>query len=536
MSLFSRLIDRRSMEGSNLSNPAAWLNRWLGGTPTASGVQVGVTRSLRVVAVYACVRILAETLGSLPLHLYRRLPGGGKEEATDHPLYSLMHDAPNTEMTSMEFRETGMGHAALRGRSYAQIVFGNDGRPVELIPIHPDRIRVGRERTTRRLVYPYDPPDGGARRVFDAEEILHVRGLGSDGLEGYSPITLAREALGLTIAMEEHGARFFANSATPTGIIEHPGVLGEDAYKRLRDSFAEKYEGLRNSSKPILLEEGVKWQAIGIDHENAQFLESRKFQLSEIARLFRVPPHMIADLDKATFSNIEQQSLEFVIHTMLPWLVRHEQRYNARLLLPSERQEYFFELNIDGLLRGDLKSRYEAFQIGRQNGWLSTNDIREMENQNPVPGGDDYVMQMQFVPLDQLGAVTQSKAAPVRDATPARDLRSILLPSLNAACARAVRKETKALAALGKRGLPASELAQFYAEHRRYLADTIGPAFEGAGCAGAMPAFVAEICTESERLADAARSDPSALTNLLTHWETSRAADIGKRAADLLPN
>jgi len=524
MSLMTQLVQRR-----NIASPPAWLVDWFGGAPAATGVRVNAARAIQIVAVFACVRILAETIGALPLHLYRRLPTGGKEKATDHPLYWLMHDAPNQEMTSMELRETSMGHNALRGNSYAQIIFGGDGRPAEIIPLHPDRVRPERSRVSQRLAYFYNPPDASRERTFQPDEILHIRGLGGNGISGYDPITLAREAFGLSIATEEHGARFFANGSTPTGILEFPQALKDQAFKRLRESFAEKYQGLQNSHKPIILEEGGKWQSIGINHENAQFLETRKFQTTEIARMFRIPPHMIADLEKATFSNIEQQSLEFVIHTMLPWLTRHEQRYNRALLLPSERAEFFFELNIDGLLRGDIKSRYEAFQIARQNGWLSVDEIRAMENMNPLPdgkGGDIYTMQSSFVPLDMLGKSAKPAAAEA--------IRTALIPALTAACLRTVRKESKALASLHKRGLPVSELAQFYVEHRACIAEHVGPVFEGAGQPARAKTFADDVCAESPRLCEATRNSTADFSALTATWDQSRGSQISNRAMALL--
>lgn len=527
MSLVSRLVERRASEQTLISNPVAWLLDWFGGGPTATGVRVNADRALRIVAVYACVRILAETIGALPLHLYRRLSNGGKERATDHPNYSLMHDSPNREMTSMEFRETGMGHNGLRGNSYSQIVFRGDGRPDELIPLHPDRTKPERLKNDE-LVYLYTPPNGGRQKTFRADEILHIRGLGGNGIVGYDPITLAREAMGLAIATEEHGARFFANGTTPAGVLQYPNELKDDAFKRLRDSWADKYQGLQNSSKPLILEDGATWQGIGINHENAQFLETRKLQITEIARLFRIPPHMIADMEKATFSNIEQQSLEFVIHTMLPWLTRHEQRYNRTLLLPGERGEYFFELNIDALLRGDIKSRFEAYKIARDTGWANVDEIRAKENMNPLPegkGGDTYTMQSSFVPLDMLG----------KNMKPATEgVRAALMPALAAACLRAVRKESKALASLHKRGLPVSELAQFYVEHRGYLAEAVGPVFEGLGRRDNVRAFADEICTESQRLVEATRNSPETFTTLAANWETTRGTQLSQRAIALL--
>lgn len=383
---------------SGLSNPDPWLIAAFGGPMTATGIRVNADTAMRLTAVYSAVRILAETIATLPLIVYRRTENDGKERATDYFLYPLLHDQPNEEQTSVEFREMLQGHLALRGNAYAQID-RKMGRPARLVPLHPDRVEVRREKG--ELVYKVNPTNGPAyflRR--SAGEIMHLRGLSSDGVTGLNPIELFREAMGLGLAYEEYSGRLFGNGANINGVLETPQAMSDEALKRFRKLWQENYGGVGNAGKTAILEQGMKWQAIGIAPKDAEFIVSRKFQVTEIARIFRVPPHMLADLERSTFSNIEHQSLEFVRDTIRPWLVRWEQALTRDLIPPEDRSEYFVEFLIEGLLRGDFKTRYDAYAIGRNNGWLSANDIRRMENMNPLPPeqGDVYLIPLNMVP------------------------------------------------------------------------------------------------------------------------------------------
>ena len=368
---------------------------------TNSGKTVNERTAMQTTAVYACVRILAETLASLPLHTYK-YTNSGKEKAIDHQLYYLLHDEPNPEMTSFVFRETLMSHLLLWGNAYAQIVRDRSGRVLALYPLLPDKMTV--DRDSRGQVFYQYQVDGGPV-TLKSDSVLHIPGLGFDGLIGYSPIAMAKNAIGMAIATEEYGAKFFANGANPGGVLEHPGVVKDP--KRIRDSWNAVYQGSGNAHRMAVLEEGMKFSPIGIPPEQAQFIATRKFQLNEIARIFRIPPHMIGDLEKSSFSNIEQQSLEFVKYTLDPWVVRWEQSMQKVLLLPSEKREYFVKFNVDGLLRGDYQSRMSGYAVGRQNGWLSSNDIRELENLNKIPeelGGDLYLINGNMTKLADAGA------------------------------------------------------------------------------------------------------------------------------------
>ena len=387
--------------------------------PSTSGKTVKEFTAMQTTAVYACVRILAETLAALPLQLYRFTPTG-KERVYDHPLYHILHDEPNPEMTSFIFRETLMSHLLIWGNAYAQIIRDGLGRVMCLYPLRPDKMQVARD-AGGTIFYLYTKTSDENPNVkpygqvpLKKEEVLHIPGLGFDGLVGYSPIAMARNAVGMTMACEEYGASFFANGASPSGVLEHPGVLKDPS--KVRDSWNAVYRGSNNAHKVAVLEEGMKYQQIGIPPEEAQFLETRKFQLDEIARLYRIPPHMIGDLDKSSFNNIEQQSMEFVKYTLDPWVVRWEQAMQRSLLLPEEKKRYFLRFNVNGLMRGDYESRMTGYSIGRQNGWLSANDIREMEDMNPVPaeeGGDLYLVNGSMTKLKDAGAFAGKNEASV---------------------------------------------------------------------------------------------------------------------------
>ena len=374
---------------------------------SSSGKSVNEKTALQTTAVYACVRILAETIASLPLHTYRYSPGG-KEKAQEHPLYHLLHSEPNPEMTSFVFRETLMGHLLLWGNAYAQIIRDGRGRVLGLYPLLPSKMLVN--RTDQGILYYQYEKDDRTHFLPDTE-VLHIPGLGFDGLVGYSPIAMAKNAIGMAIATEEYGAKFFANGASPGGVLEHPGVVKDPG--KIRESWNAVYQGSGNAHRVAVLEEGMKFQPIGIPPEQAQFLETRKYQLNEIARIFRIPPHMIGDLEKSSFSNIEQQSLEFVMYTLDPWVIRWEQAISRVLFSDSEKRQYFVKFNVDGLLRGDYQSRMNGYAVGRQNGWLSANDIRELENLNrisPELGGDLYLINGNMTKLADAGIFAQNKS------------------------------------------------------------------------------------------------------------------------------
>lgn len=405
MGLFSNIFKARDKPkdrttGSNYSF-------FFGGT--TSGKPVNEHTAMQMTAVYSCVRILAEAVAGLPLHLYKYTASGSKEKALSHPLYFLLHDEPNPEMSSFVFRETLMTHLLLWGNAYAQIIRNGKGEVIALYPLMPNRMSVDRDYSGA-LYYTYTrysdeaPTMNGMTVTLRPSDVLHIPGLGFDGLVGYSPIATAKNAIGMAIACEEYGAKFFANGAAPGGVLEHPGTIKDP--QKVRDSWNAAYQGSSNSHRVAVLEEGMKYQSIGISPEQAQFLETRKFQINEIARIFRVPPHMVGDLEKSSFSNIEQQSLEFVKYTLDPWVIRWEQAISRSLLRPDEKKLYFAKFNVDGLLRGDYVSRMNGYATARQNGWMSANDIRELENLDRIPpelGGDLYLINGNMTKLADAG-------------------------------------------------------------------------------------------------------------------------------------
>ena len=406
MGMFSGLF--RSRDKPQNSTAGTAYSFFLGGT--TSGKTVTERSAMQMTAVYSCVRILAEAVAGLPLHLYRYNADGGKEKAIDHPLYLLLHDEPNPEMSSFVFRETLMTHLLLWGNAYAQIIRNGKNQVVALYPLMPNKMSVDRDENGKLYYTYYRGSDEAIRDrqyavKLQPSDVLHIPGLGFDGLVGYSPIAMAKNAIGMAIACEEYGAKFFANGAAPGGVLEHPGTIKDPA--RVRESWQHTFGGSGNANKIAVLEEGMKYTPIGISPEQAQFLETRKFQINEIARIFRVPPHMVGDLEKSSFSNIEQQSLEFVKYTLDPWIVRWEQSIMRSLLLQSEKKEYFVKFNLEGLLRGDYQSRMNGYAIARQNGWMSANDIRELENQDRIPaeeGGDLYLINGNMLPMANAGA------------------------------------------------------------------------------------------------------------------------------------
>ena len=406
MSIFSGLF--RSRDKPQNRTAGSSYSFLFGGS--TSGKAVTERTAMQMTAVYSCVRILAEAVAGLPLNLYHYLPDGGKEKSYDHPLYRLLHDEPNPEMSSFVFRETLMTHLLLWGNAYAQIIRNGKGEVVALYPLMPNRMTVDREENGQ-LYYSYNrssdeaPTMNGSTVILKPSDVLHIPGLGFDGLVGYSPIAMAKNAIGMAIACEEYGAKFFANGAAPGGVLEHPGTIKDP--QRVREAWQSQFGGSGNSNKIAVLEEGMKYTPIGISPEQAQFLETRKFQINEIARIFRVPPHMVGDLEKSSFSNIEQQSLEFVKYTLDPWVIRWEQSIMRSLLSLEEKTQYFVKFNLEGLLRGDYQSRMNGYATARQNGWMSANDIRELENLDRIPtedGGDLYLINGNMLPLANAGA------------------------------------------------------------------------------------------------------------------------------------
>ena len=396
--------------------PSDWDDFWFEkqGYENSTGIDVTEDMSMTYSAVWSCVKVISEDLASLPLFVYKR-GENSKEKAPDHPLYWLLHDAPNKEMTAMQFRECLQGHLLLYGNAYAQIISDLRGRPQSIWPLDPARMTVTRQG--EEIVYEYRLPDG-TKELFSRDEIFHIAGLGYNGLIGLSPIAYHREAIGVGLSAQQFQGSTFKNGAFPTVALTHPApkAPNPEGRKNFREELSKEYAGRRNAGKILMLWEGMKAERLSMTMEDAQFIESRKFNRTEICAIYRVPPHKIMDLERATFSNIEQQSISYVIDAIRPWAVRWEQAINAKLLKGSGI--FFAEHSMDALLRGDISSRYAAYAIGRNWGWLSVNDIRQLENMNPVDGGE---MRLQPLNMAPLGSEPEPVPDPVAPDEPITD-------------------------------------------------------------------------------------------------------------------
>lgn len=397
----SGLFERRALklDASHPRDPAV-LDILGIGRESATGIAVDDRSALAMSAVWASIQVLCNAISAAPLIVYERQSPRGKRRAVDHHLYPLLHHRPNPEQTSAEWLSMMMVGLCTRGNGISQIVRDQADRARELWPLRPDRTRMARN-PAGKLVY-VTRLASGAEHAIPREDIYHVRGLSSDGLWGLSPIDAAREAIGLGLAHERYSARFFKNDARPGGVLEHPGNLSKDGFDRLKADWKNIHEGLDNTARVAILEEGMKFHDVGITPEAAEFVAGRNFQVRDIARFFNVPLHMIQDLERATFANIEHQSSGFVRYTMLPWFRRFEQRALADLLSPREQATHFVEFLVDGLERGDLQSRTSHYREMFGIGALSPNDIRSLENMNPREGGDEYFVPLNFAPSSQI--------------------------------------------------------------------------------------------------------------------------------------
>ena len=355
--------------------------------PSKSGVQITKDNAMNISGVYAAVKLLSDSISSLPIHLIKESKDK-KEKDYTNPLYKLVSKEPNKLMTSYTWRQIFMPHILLWGNAYAVIDWDKKTmRPKQLMPVHPSKVKV----EVKKGIAIYTIQLENKEIVVDQSNIVHFRGLG-DEIQGKSVIEYAKDNLGLGKAAEDFGSKFFSNGAAIGGIYEHPSQLSDKAYNNLQKSLERRAGGLSNSHKILILEEGMKFTTTSIPPNAAQFLETRKFSINDVARWFGVPPHMIADLERATFSNIEQQNLNFSQFSILPYVVLIEQELNRKLLREDEKESMYFKLNMDGLLRGDMQSRYTAYQIGIQNGIVNPNEVRRKEDLDAYEGGNDYFM------------------------------------------------------------------------------------------------------------------------------------------------
>jgi HK97 family phage portal protein len=359
-----------------------------GGATTSSGARVSENTAMKVNAVWSCVTFIADYVASLPKVTYKYLKPSGKEKAENFYLYDILHEHPNPWQNDYEFVETMTGHVLLWGNAYAEIQRDGAGRVTALWPLRPDRMRI--VILPDQLVYFYTVPNGSEQIL---REVFHLRGMGSDGIIGYSPIQYQRESIGLAFAEEEYRSRFFSNNASPGGVLQHPGRLGKEAADNLRRQWEQAHGGLSNSQRVAVLEEGIQWKQIGMPGKDMEFIEGRKYQKAEIAAMYHVRPYKIGLLEPGTvsYASIEQQAIDTHMETMRPWTIRWEKKFMS-LLTPAEQKNYFVKFNTDSVLRGDSKTRAENLRIWRENGIINANEWRDIEDMNVIDGvgGDDY--------------------------------------------------------------------------------------------------------------------------------------------------
>ncbi len=391
---------------------------WLGGgSNSATGLSVTPDSAMKVTAVFRAVNILAQTYASLPLGVYRLLDNGGKKRDRNHPLDQVITRRPNKWQTSFEWREMMSGHFALRGRCYSEIISTGGKANAELVPLHPDRVRAFRA-PDGKLAFEYTPIDGPSRIILQDEmHFMHGLATSQDGVTPLSPIGQCREAVGLAMATEEHGARLFGNGTRLGGVLKMPGHLKDDAARKgLLKSWKEAHSGLRNSGKTALLEDGLEWQALGMNNEDAQYIDTRVHQIAEIARIFGVPLHMLAELSRSTNNNIEHQGIEFVTHTIRPGAVRREEAMERDLLFGSSANTHCISFDLNGLMRGDSAARAAFYASGLAHGYKNRNEVRVAEGDNPsdAAGMDDYTVQQNMTLIQLLEALTNGAAKPAQ--------------------------------------------------------------------------------------------------------------------------
>lgn len=472
MSWLDFLKGRSKRSTTNAKDPHKWfVDWWTGGAKTSSGVSVNESSALTYTPFWAAVRVISGAVASLPLITYKRVAAGKERAPRDIP-YTLLHDRANPFMSAMKLRETLQNHALTYGNGYANIERDGGGRPIALWPLLPNR--TARKIDNGGLPYYEVYVPGDAIRVLPDDDVLHIYGLGFDGLSGYNVVRHHKEAIGLGMATKQYGAALFGNGAIPGGTLEHPEKLSDEAAKRLKVSWEAAHQGLDQSHRVAILEEGMKWNQTGISPEDAQCLETQKFSVDDIARIFNIPPHKLASMDRATFSNIEQQSMDFLTQTLYYWLRTWETECNSKLISPSKQGVLFVEHLVDGFLRGDLASRYAAYNVGRNGGWLNVNDIRGLENMNSIgPEGDIYLEPLNMRPAGSGG----NDAVPVPMPANTDDQRN-----LYEECWRGLlTKESKAIQRLAaKPDTLLSKGMRWYTDHQGHIYRVIEPALRAA--------------------------------------------------------
>ena len=452
-----------------------------GGMKTKSGSRVSEMNAMQLAVVWCCIKVLSEDTASLPLHLYRR-KGKGRDKATDQPLYRLLHDSPNPEMTAISFRETYMSHLLAWGNAYAEKEYGKGligkSQVVALWPITPNRVKPKRNER-KQIVYHISMAGTGLPDVvLPKEKVLHTPGLSINGLTGYSPIAAAREAIGLGKSLEEFGEDYFGNGIHPGAVISHPGKFDPQTASNMGKAYAEMYSGLGKAHRIMFLTESMKIEKMGIPNNEAQFIESKNYTNIEIgSRIYRLPPQMYGEYDKAsTYASAEQFNLDYVVKTLRSWLVRLEQSYNMWLLPPEMRGEYFFEHLIDGLLRGDTAARSAFYSSLFPIGGITPNQICELENWNPIgKEGDRRFVPLNMVPLDEAGnKADETPTAQQNSLTYRSRLESAYLHLFSDAIGRITRQESQRVNWLRKND---GDIDEFYRDFPEYITKQVNPVF-----------------------------------------------------------
>lgn len=492
-----RTLAQRRFQNATLANPPGWLVDWFNGGPASSaGPRVTAATARTATAVWCAVLVLASTISTLPLIVYRRLPDGGKERDDSHPLAKLLHDQPNPWQTIVEWLDMTVGHLELRGNAYSVPKYDGRGTVTQLVPLHPDRVRPFDPRTeqngiTEPIAYEYTPNTGGVR-IFFKEDLLHLFGHSDDGLVGLSTIAVHRESIGKSLALQEYGARFFGNYAAPGGVLTHPKKLGKEGRAALKEAWEAKHMGLENAHRVAVLEEGMKWEKIGVDNKDSQYLEAMEFGVDEVARIFNVPPHKLHELRRSTNNNIEHQAIEFVQDAIRPRCVRIEKRLKTQLFKEREQATHFCEFNIDGLLRGDFKSRMDGYHIGRIDGIFSADEIRARENMNPQPDGNGhkYWMPVNYTTTDK--PVAQGGPAPTEPEpqdplmAPREAMVGPTARMLQDALDRVLSKELKAVRGAVEKHATSPDalrawLTEFYGQHAAFVQRVVSSTFLSCG-------------------------------------------------------
>lgn len=438
-----------------------WTGMFTGSFGNAAKEKVNNQTALTVSSLYACIRNVSEDIAKLPLKIFKR-DGDFRYEQPGHQLYNLLRYRPNPEMTAMDFRATLNAHAMGWGNGYAEIQRDINGRPVALWPLRPDRVTMFRQTGTKRIFYRVTSATGQVSDIW-AEDIFHLHGLGYDGVTGYNIVKLAANAIGAAIGTDKFAGSFFGNGLNVGGHLKHPENLSKDAADRLKQQMQDEYGGSSESHKTLVLEEGMEFIKITVDPKAAQMIETRRFSVTEFCRWLRVPPHKVSDLSKATFSNIEEQNIDYVQDGLMGWIERWEQVLWWKLLSEAEQESgFYFKHIVSGLLRGDSKARFEGYAQLWDRAVLSTNDIRALEDMNPIPGGDVHFVPLNFVPLDQAGQADAGQAVitDLANRIATRELREIYRHAKHAA-----------------RDMPRFQawLEGFYQKHDAYIARAIEP-------------------------------------------------------------